>query len=150
MSFARMSDRKDDLLRQLGTMWRMASSGLGTLKEVVVRSTESGRLRVDVALLAREKQQLLESLGRQVLALVDAGKLEVPPGIEAICEQVRRTDARLQAESARAHDNAYGAPRGFEPEAGDFLGDDDAAAAAEADELDEHAQVAHDSGRHRR
>ena len=46
-----MSDRKDELRRQFGTMWRMASSGLDTLREVVVRSSQSGRLRVDLALL---------------------------------------------------------------------------------------------------
>lgn len=129
---------KDDFRRQFGTVWRMASSGLDTLREVVVRSSQSGRLRVDVALLQRERQQLLGDLGLHVAALVDSGKLELPEDAQAIYEQIRDLETRIQSDLGRIHDNAYGAPRGYEPEAGNF--DDDDLLTDEDDE-DEHADV---------
>jgi hypothetical protein len=119
-------------------MWRMASSGLDTLREVVVRSSQSGRLRVDLALLAREKQQLLATLGEQVAKLLDAGALEVPDEVRDTWERVRDIDERIASDSGRAHDNAFGAPRGYEPEAGNYDDELD----NEPAELDEHAEVA--------
>jgi len=128
---------KDELRRQFGTVWRMASSGLDTLREVVVRSSQSGRLRVDLALLGRERRDLLASLGAQVVALADRDALELPEALALTVERIHEVDARIAADSGRVHDNAYGAPRGFEPEAGNYddeLDDDeygDAAAVAQ-------------------
>ncbi len=110
----------------------MASSGLDTLREVVVRSSQAGKLRVDLALLAREKQQLLASLGAQVAALLDESAIEVPEEIRQIYDRVRDVEARIKADSSRAHDNAFGAPRGYEPEAGNFEDEHDP---------DEHAEM---------
>ena len=115
-----MSDRREDLRRQFGTIWKMASDGLDTLREVVVRSSQSGRLRVDLALLAREKQQLLARIGAQVVRLLDEDALEVPEKLQQIWQRVKDVDARMNADAGRAHDNAYGAPRGYEPEAGGY------------------------------
>jgi hypothetical protein len=129
-----VSDRKDDLRRQFGTVWRMASSGFDTLREVVVRSSQSGRLRVDLALMARERQHLLATLGEQVAALIDEGALDVPSEVKELHERLRDIEHRMRVDSARAHDNAFGAARGYEPESGNFM----------EDELDpdEHAAVA--------
>jgi hypothetical protein len=115
-----MNDRKDDFRRQFGTVWRMASSGLDTLREVVVRSSQAGKLRVDLALLAREKQQLLASLGARVAALLDEEAIEVPEEVRQIYDRVRDVEARIKSDSSRAYDNAFGAPRGYEPEAASF------------------------------
>jgi hypothetical protein len=123
-------------------MWRMASTGLETLREVVVRSSQTGRLRVDLALLGRERQQLLADLGGQVARLLDEGSLEVPEEVRITWERLRDVEGRIKADSVKVHDNAFGAARGYEPEAGgyndapdlDDLDDD-------SDELDEHAQV---------
>jgi hypothetical protein len=111
----------------------MASSSFDTLREVVVRSSQSGRLRVDVALSQRERGQLLQMLGAKVAALVSAGQLALPEDAQVLYEQVRELEARIQSDFGRIHDNAFGAARGYEPEAYD-------------DELDaeedEHAQFA--------
>jgi hypothetical protein len=134
-----VSDRRDDLRRQFGTVWKMASDSFDTLREVVVRSSQAGRLRVDLALLAREKQQLLARLGEQVAGLLDEGKIEVPEALRQTYDQVKDVDARIKADAGRAHDNAYGAPRGYEPEAGGY-GEED-------EDLDEHAELAQERKR---
>ena len=54
-----MSDKNDDLGRHIGTLWKTAMSGWGTMREVVTRSTQTGRLRIDIALLARERPQVV-------------------------------------------------------------------------------------------
>jgi hypothetical protein len=117
----------------------MASSSLDTLREVVVRSSQTGRLRVDVALSRTERGQLLQSLGEKVVALVQAGRLELSDDARAVYDQIRDLDTRLASDYGRIHDNAFGAPRGYEPEAYDD------------DEEDEHAaQFAAAKGRESR
>jgi hypothetical protein len=122
-------------------MWKMASDGLDTLREVVVRSSQTGRLRVDLALLAREKQQLLARMGGELVRLLDEGAIEVPDGLKRIWERIKDVDARMNADAGRAHDNAYGAPRGYEPEAGGY-GDEEEEDALLENEVDEHAELA--------
>jgi len=128
-------------------MWKMASDGLDTLREVVVRSLQTGRLRVDVAFLAKEKQQLLARLGAQVVRLVDEGKLQVPEALQHICARIEDVDARMNADVGRTHDNAYGAPRGYEPEAGGYGGEDDEEDALLENEVDEHAEISQEKRR---
>ncbi|MCU1278346.1 MAG: hypothetical protein JWM53_1892 [bacterium] len=128
-------------------MWKMASDGLDTLREVVIRSSQTGRLRVDLALLAREKQQLMARMGGELVRLLDEGAIEVPDGLKRIWERIKDVDARMNADAGRAHDNAYGAPRGYEPEAGGYgeaEEDDDPLA---ENEVDEHAELAQEKRR---
>lgn len=125
----------------------MASDSLDTLREVVVRSSQEGKLRVDLALLARQKQQLLARLGAQVVSLAEEGALELPDSLRYLCEQVKDVDARMKADAGRAHDNAYGAPRGYEPEAGGYGEDDAFEDAIDETEVDEHAEMAQEKRR---
>lgn len=128
-------------------MWKMASDSLDTLREVVVRSSQSGRLRVDLALLAREKQQLLARLGASLVRLVEDGAVELPEALRGIYDRVQDVEARMSADAGRAHDNAFGAPRGYEPEAGGY-GDADEDALTEGDaEVDEHAEMTQEKKR---
>jgi hypothetical protein len=125
-------------------MWKMASDSFDTLREVVVRSSQAGKLRVDLALLAREKQQLLARLGEQVATLIEAGHLDVPEAVRQTFDRMKDVEARLNADTGRAHDNAFGAPRGYEPEAGGYGDEADEDAATE---LDEHAELAQEKRR---
>src|SRR5437763_8167901 len=100
-------------------MWRMASTGFETFREVVVRSSQTGRLRVDLALLGRERQQLLAELGLKVARLIERGELEVPEALQLVFERLRNVESRIKADSVKVHDNAFGAARGYEPEAYD-------------------------------
>ena len=140
-----MSDSgdRDEWKRQLGTLWRVASSGLDTLRDVVVRSSQEGRLRVDLAVYQRERRDLLEEIGRAVVQLSDAGRLELPESLSLTLVRLRQVDERIATDGARMSDNAFGAPRGYEPEAGDFEHDDEPAHPAAHDE----APVAADDSR---
>ena len=121
-----VSDRDDELLRHIGTLWRTAMVGLDTLREVAVRSTQAGRLRVDIALLQRERSQLLETLGEMIVAMVDDGSFEdVPESVKQAYDRIKDVEGRIQSDDAKAHDNAFGASRGFEPEAASDYGDQD-------------------------
>src|SRR5437762_1424321 len=104
-------------------------SGLGTTREVLLRSMQAGRLRVDIALLGKERSQLLETLGETVLKMIDEGAFpsegELPESVKQIVERVKDVEGRLKNDRIRAHDNAFGAPRGYEPEAATDYGNDD-------------------------
>ena len=114
------ADSGDEWKRQLGTMWRMASTSLDTLRDVVVRSSQEGRLRVDLALYQRERRDLFAELGQAVVGLVDAGRLQLPEELAQLIARLRDVEERIRMDSARVNDNAFGAPRGYEPEAGDY------------------------------
>ena len=111
------------------------------------RSSQSGRLRVDLALLSREKQQLLARIGAQVVRLLDEDALEMPENIKQIWQRVKDVDARMNADVGRAHDNAYGAPRGYEPEAGGYGDEEEEDALDDENEVDEHAEMAQEKRR---
>ena len=129
-----MSDRDDELLRHIGTLWKTAMGGFDTLREVAVRSTQSGRLRVDIALLQRERSQLLESLGEMIVSMIDDGSFEdVPESVKQTYEHIKDVDSRIQSDDAKAHDNAFGASRGYEPEAASDYGDHDLDASSDGD-----------------
>ena len=116
---------RDEWKRQLGTLWRVSSSGLDTLRDVVVRSSQEGRLRVDLAVYRRERRDLLEEVGRTVVQLAEAGRLELPESLSLTLVRLRQVDEGIATDSARVSDTAFGAPRGYEPEAGDYHSPDD-------------------------
>jgi|GEM_PF-3436445 len=111
------------LLRQFGAAWRTAAGSLGTLREVVVRSTQAGYLRFDVALLHRQKREELAALGAEVVALIEDGAVEVPSHVRRVYDRIRELDLQISSVSVKVHDNAFGAPRGYEPEAGNYEDD---------------------------
>ena len=115
-------------------------AGFDTVREVVVRSSQTGRLRVDIALLQKEKSQLLETLGELVVGLVDEGALEdVPESVRQTVERIKDVDGQIKNDSIKAHDNAFGAPRGYEPEAASDYGDEDHT----DDDVDHHDAASH-------
>jgi len=94
---------------------------------------------VDLALLARERRDVLAQLGEQVVALVDEKELTIPEEVRQLYDRVKDLDARMRADQVRSKDNAFGAPRGYEPEAGNYADDEpegegDAADATPTDE----------------
>jgi len=117
-----MSDgpRDDEWKRQLGTVWRMASSSLDTLRNVVARSSQEGRLRVELAIYQRERRDLFAELGQAVAGLAEAGRLALPEELGPLVVRIREVEEHIRMDSARVHDNAFGAPRGYEPEAGNY------------------------------
>ncbi len=121
-----MSDRPDEFSRQIGTLWRTAMVGLDTMREVVVRSSQSGRLRVDIALLRNERAQLYQALGEAAMQLLDEqGFDDSTEALRSTYDRIKDVEGRIQSDSARATDNAFGAPRGFEPEAASDYGNED-------------------------
>ena len=103
--------------------------GLDTLREVAVRSSEAGRLRVDVALLHRERAQLLETLGEIIVDMIDDQSFEdVPESVKQAYERIKDVDRRMRRDDSRVHhdDPRFHTPadaRKHEP-ADDDLGDD--------------------------
>src|SRR5262245_35483596 len=94
------------------------------MREVVYRSSQAGRLRFDIALLQRERSQLLRQLGEQTCAYLDAGDSDPPDALLRLRDRIRDVEARIKESSVKVFDNAFGAPRGFEPEAAEDYGDD--------------------------
>src|SRR5690349_14981049 len=108
-----MANREGELRRQIGTLWRTAKLGIDAMRDVVVRSSQTGRLRVDIALLHNERAQLLQQIGEAVIRGIDDGSLEdAPEELRTLHDQVKDVEGRIKSDAARATDNAYGARRG--------------------------------------
>ena len=119
-------DDRDEWKRQLNTLWRVATAGATTLRDVVVRSADEGRLRIDLAVYERERRDLLEEIGRAVLHLSEAGRLELPESLANTVLRLRQVESRIAQDSSKLHDNAFGAPRDMGPEVdSDFSDDED-------------------------
>src|SRR5262249_52979478 len=72
-----------------------------------------------------ERSQLLETLGEMIVSMIDDGSFEdVPESVKQAYARIKAVQQRLREDDGRAHDNAYGAPRGYEPEAASDYGDD--------------------------
>ena len=101
-------------LGHLRTLMGVAAAAAGTLRDVVVRSSQAGRLRVDMALYLRERRDLRASLGRRMMELFEAGTAKLPDdsAIRSLVDRLRDVQAQIEDDSARVNDNAFGAPRG--------------------------------------
>jgi hypothetical protein len=119
-----VSDRPDELRRQLSTLWQAARTGFDTMREVVYRSSQAGRLRFDIAMMQRERSQLLRQLGEQTCCYLDQDGGALPEELHQLHDRIRDVESRIKTNSVKVFDNAFGAPRGFEPEAAEDYGDE--------------------------
>ncbi len=123
-----MNSRPDELRRQLGTLWRTALVGFDTVREVVVRSSQSGRLRFDIAVLHNQRSQLLHHLGELVAQQLEEHDWNgASVEMRETFQRLQEVETHLGISRAQAADNAFGAPRGFEAEAAADYGSDDGA-----------------------
>jgi hypothetical protein len=130
-----VSNRPDEFRHQIGTLLSQAMGGLDTMREVVVRSAQTGRLRFDIALLRNERALLYQRLGEEIFRLVEEqGYDDASETLRPLIDQIKEVEGRIRSDSARATDNAFGAPRGYEPEAASDYGDADLDGEAEEEE----------------
>ncbi len=101
----------DDLKRQLGTFVRAALAQLDTVREVVVQKSKAGRIHLDVAMLRRQRKEVLAELGGLVARLAAAGRISEDdfPELGGPLSRLEALDERIEAEEARAHRVGMGA-----------------------------------------
>lgn len=100
------------MAKRFGGLLETAIAQLGAVREVVVEKGKAGKLQLDLALINRRRKAALATLGERVLALVDAGVLEVDEHAELTetLDAVRALDDEL----ARAgEDPGFGGGGGF-------------------------------------
>jgi hypothetical protein len=96
--------RDDDLKRQLGTFVRAALAQLDTVREVVVQKSKAGRIQLDVAMLRRQRKDVLAELGGIVARLAGAGRIseEELPELSGPLSRLEALDERIEEEEERA------------------------------------------------
>jgi len=94
----------DDLKRQLGTFVRAALAQLDTVREVVVQKSKAGRIHLDVAMLRRQRKEVLAEPGGLVARLAAAGRISEDdfPELGGPLSRLEALDERIEAEEARA------------------------------------------------
>lgn len=80
----------DDVRKELGGLLGRALEALEEVKEVVVRSSQAGKLRIDTAFLEREREKAILRLGEKVYEWFEDGEISLPEEGEPLIAEVRR------------------------------------------------------------
>src|SRR5262249_1895530 len=60
---------------QLGIFMRAALAQMGTVKDVVVQKSKAGKIQLDVAMLKRQRKDILVEIGELVARLARSGRI---------------------------------------------------------------------------
>jgi hypothetical protein len=71
---------------------------LESLRDRVVHRSQIGKRKLDRAATLRELDKALRDLGERYRALVRSGRVDVPDDLSREMEEVRRLEAKLEAE----------------------------------------------------
>ncbi len=104
----------DDLKNQLGGFMRAALAQMGTVKDVVVQKSKAGKIQLDVAMLKRQRKEILAEIGGVVARLAANGRLseEDFPELGAPLARLEALDERIDVEAERARRIGLGIPEG--------------------------------------
>ena len=108
--------KDDDLKSQLGGFVRAALAQLETVREVVVQKSKAGKIQLDVAMLKRQRKDVLAELGGVVARLAANGKIseEDYPELGAPLARLEAIDERIDYEAERARKVGMGVDGGPE------------------------------------
>lgn len=104
----------NDLRSELESMWKTTVAQFDEITDVLVKTSEAGRAKLDATMLRRDRDQALLRLGAQVRA--DRAEVELPEAWRAILDEIDRLDARIADEDARF--SRVFRPEGGPPEGG--------------------------------
>ncbi len=95
----------DDIKSQLGGFMRAALAQLETVREVVVQKSKAGKIQFDVAMLKRQRKDVLAELGALVARLAQNGRISEDdfPELGGPLARLEAIDERIDVEAARAH-----------------------------------------------
>jgi len=71
---------------------------LEVIRDRLVQRSLIGKRKLDRSATRRQRDALLRDLGERWHALVRAGRMEVPPELAPLAEQVRAVEQRLEAQ----------------------------------------------------
>src|SRR5215468_7216776 len=96
--------KDDDLKSQLGGFVRAALAQLDTVREVVVQKSKAGKIQLDVAMLKRQRKDVLAELGGVVARLAANGRISEDdyPELGAPLARLEAIDERIDYEAERA------------------------------------------------
>ena len=127
--------RDDDFKAQLGGFMRAALAQLETVREVVVQKSRAGKIQLDVAMLKRQRRDILAELGAVIARLATNGRLSEDdfPELGGPLARLEAIDERIDTEAAHARRVSMGVSESDE--------DRDPFDAPEPDDHDEHASA---------
>nr|PZM90670.1 MAG: hypothetical protein DIU72_12155 [Pseudomonadota bacterium] len=91
---------EDEIKRQVGSIVSRAKEALSEVREAVVRTSQIGKLKIDVALLRREQEKAFARLGAKVFEMVEDGELSLPEPLDPLVQAVRHLARQIAEEEA--------------------------------------------------
>lgn len=85
----------DEVKRQFESFFERAVEAIGEVKDVVVRTSQVGKIKLDATFLRRERDKLLLELGEAVFDRIDEGRLEMPEGLGELVARVKELEEKL-------------------------------------------------------
>jgi hypothetical protein len=89
---------KSEMRRQMGSFLARAAHAVGELKDVVVRNSQIGKIKLDVSALRRDRDLAMQRLGAAYFEAAEGGAAPQPAdaGMQALFEQIRALDLELE------------------------------------------------------
>jgi hypothetical protein len=85
----------------------MAAKPIHRLRNVLVRSSQVAKLKLDATFLRRERDNLLMKLGEAALTLLNSGELEQHPALATLLGDARALEEKLD-EALRQLEEIHG------------------------------------------
>ena len=94
-----MADEKSgaaDLRSELNSLWKTTLDQFDEIKDVIVKSSSAGKVKLDSTILKRERDRLLTRLGTLTLEALEAGTITAPPGAEELLTKISAKTEELR------------------------------------------------------
>lgn len=126
--------RGPDLRKELNSLWKSTIDQFDELKDVVVRSSNAGKAKLDATFLKRQRDKLLAEIGERLLEVATESGTPLP-------EDVEKKVQRLEELKAEIEDNEGEVDRLLRPDEEDEAAAGSDGATAADDEPEEKAQT---------
>ncbi len=90
------STEAEETKRQITSFLARAAEALDEVKNVVVRSSQIGKIKIDSTFVRRDRDQLARDLGLRLLELVAQGTLELPEELVPLAAKIREYESELK------------------------------------------------------
>lgn len=95
---------EDEIKRQIGSLVSRAREALAEVREAVVRSSQVGKMKIDVTFLRREQDKAYQRLGAKVFELAEEGEIELSKELTPLVDLVRSLGRQIVEQEAELSD----------------------------------------------
>jgi hypothetical protein len=91
-----MTDEKKPGPDPLSSLWQSALGQIDEIRDVIVRGSQAGKAKLDVQLLKRTRDKVLQQLGERLVEEHRRGAAPLPEGCEDLVKKLEETEKQIE------------------------------------------------------